>query len=729
MTTSLPHTHVRLRDLSELVAGIPYVLGFPPTDSLVLFTFRRCPILTLSTTIRVDLPKHVHVPLVVTELSAAAARNEAVAAIAVVVGEDAPEHRELIQHLRITMADNDILLTHASWVRKVVHGEQWQCYDDPLCTGAVPDPQTSALAAAIAVAGDTTYPDREAMAAHLAPDPEEALARRKKLLDAYRTGQPRTYGEQELQADLRTLGHALDMALSSYDPPSLNDHQLARLAMAMSQAAIRDECLAITLTDEPEPTERLWTVLVRSLPAPERAEPAVLLAMSAYLRGAGVLAALALEIALDANPQHRTAILLDYALQMGMPPARLKTMLRTCTVTNEEEQNPPPPPNDDPPWETTPEPPNPTTTPEPATTRSPATTPDPHSPEHSHSPELPQAPEHPQVPEHRQAPRHRQSPENRAAHPIQNRTHIPTTQETTNTAPGNAPNLTSPQPAAPPPTEPIPSTPATTSVTPATPEHHLQLTNTAPNPPATEDPPEQSTTSVGTSPPTNTPTDAVSTPEPSREEQATESPDDMDQAHDSPPTKDDQRTTAPETSAELTMVGGSAPPSRPAVPLPDDDSLDGPWSVARRSACGVSVDDVGLALEVELAVAAADRFPTPDPADGSPAAANVVARAHSMPSPESPLDSSAATLASTDVLAAESPIAPGALSQRAATALGISITHTTVPTALTAFLPPQNTEPPPNTESLQGPEPPLTDPGSTEQRLSDQPPTDRSEPG
>jgi hypothetical protein len=534
MTTSLPHTHVRLRDLSELVAGIPYVLGFPPTDSLVLFTFRRCPILTLSTTIRVDLPKREHVQLVVTELSAAAARNEAVAAIAVVVGEGAAEHRELVQDLRKALADNDILLTHASWVRKVVHGEQWQCYDDPLCTGAVPDPQTSALAAAIAVAGDTTYPDREAVAAHLAPDPEEALTRRKKLLDAHRTGPPQPYGEQEMEADLRTLGHALDMALSSYEPPPLNDHQLVRMAMAMSQALIRDECLAITLTDEPEPTERLWTVLVRSLPAPERAEPAVLLAVSAYLRGAGVLAALALEIALDSNPQHRTAILLDYALQMGMPPARLKAMLRTCTANNEEEQNTPSTPDDDPPWETTPE------------------------------------------------------------HQIQ-----PTTDDS------------------------MPS-----SDTPA---------------PSAEDDPR---------PPV--------------------------------PTKDEQLTTTPDISAEFTMVGGSAPPARPAVPAPDDDSLDGLWSVARRSAGGASVDDVGLALEMEmeLAVAAADGFPTPDPAEaGAP------------------------------------QIAPGALSQRAATALGIPVRHTTGLNAVTAFLPPPSTEPP------------ATESGSTEPRLSDRPLTDRSEPG
>jgi hypothetical protein len=758
MTTSLPHTHVRLRDLSELVAGIPYVLGFPPTDSLVLFTFRRCPILTLSTTIRVDLPKQEHVSPVVSELSAAAARNEAVAAIAVVVGEEAPEHRELVQDLRKTLADYDILLTHASWVRKVVHGEQWQCYDDPLCTGAVPDPQTSALAAAIAVAGDTTYPDREAVAAHLAPDPAEALARRKRLLDAYRTEQPQPYGEQQLEADLRTLGHALDMALSSYDPPSLNDHQLVRLAKAMSQAPIRDECLAIALTDEPEPTERLWTALVRSLPVPERAEPAVLLAVSAYLRGAGVLAALALKIALDSNPHHRTALLLDYALQMGMPPTRLKSMLRTCTVNNEEEQNTPVSTEDDPPWETTAEPPNPTTPPKPQAPENESVPENPSAPEDSPvlenrpvlenppalenpptppknppaienrlAPEIPlapgilPAPETPlasgnlPVPETPLAPRNPSTPENPTTHPTRNLTHIPTATRdttnanppTTNAAPHNNPNPTASQPAQTTPKESTTSAPEPSH----TREHHIQPTSPAPNPPTTEDPTAQQATFPETRRPGNTPNaptpDQASTAEvadpPPTDEQA--KPTDDSSASPTPgdsipPSAEDEpidpgpvvRANPSEPPSDTidtsdpAQVGGSAPPSRPAVPPPDDDPLDDLGSMFRRRAVGKELADSCLT---------ADDSSVPRSASGSPT------EAHPTPSEPSP------RTAATDVLTAEPRMAPGALSQRTAAALGIPVRNTTVLNALTAFLPPP----------------------CTESQSADRLPTDRSEPG
>lgn len=355
MTTSLPHTHIRLRDLSELVAGIPYIIGFPPTNSLVLFTFRRCPDLVLSTTVRVDLPKPEHVSLVAAEVSNAVARNEVAAAIAVVVGDSGAEHRELIDMLRKALDAKGILLSHASWVSEVAHGEQWQCYQDPLCTDVVPDPQSSALAAATAVAGDTTYPNRDAMAAQLASDPEEALERRKNLLALYRPTPVRPYTDEDARDDLTLLGQALDKTLSTYDLPHLTDHQLVRLALALTQKPVKDECMAIVFSEEAKFAERLWTVLVRALPMPERAEPAFLLAISAYLRGSGVLAGLALKIVMESDPLHGMAVLLDFALQKGVSPNNLRTLLMTSILNNNEEQADSISLDDDPPWDTTPE--------------------------------------------------------------------------------------------------------------------------------------------------------------------------------------------------------------------------------------------------------------------------------------------------------------------------------------------------------------------------------------
>lgn len=351
MTTSLPHTNVARRDLSALIAGIPAVIGFPPTDSLVLFTFRRVPTLALATTVRADLPAPDDVGGVADHLVAAAVLNQAVAAIAVVIGGTAEQHRPVVDALREGLAAREILLVHASWVHTIRHGERWQCYGDPQCTDEVPDPQASAWAAAAAIAGRPVYRDEEEMAAHLAPDPPESLARREDLLDGHLRDPGRPYTEDDLAADVVLITQVLTAAEETPELPILTDHQVVRLARALFHPEVKDECMAVALSIDPQAAERVWTVLIRALPAPERAEPAVLLALSAYLRGAGVLAVLAARTALVANPAHGLALLLQHALTAAVPPDDLRTLLIRSIMRNE---GVPDPEDDEPPWDTTP---------------------------------------------------------------------------------------------------------------------------------------------------------------------------------------------------------------------------------------------------------------------------------------------------------------------------------------------------------------------------------------
>jgi hypothetical protein len=74
--------------------------------------------------------------------------------------------------------------------------------------------------------------------------------------------------------------------------------------------------------------ERLWLALVRATPAPERAEPAAFLALTAYMRGDGALAGLALDEAPHACPDHSLSALLRAALAAGLPPEVLGGVAR-----------------------------------------------------------------------------------------------------------------------------------------------------------------------------------------------------------------------------------------------------------------------------------------------------------------------------------------------------------------------------------------------------------------
>jgi len=76
--------------------------------------------------------------------------------------------------------------------------------------------------------------------------------------------------------------------------------------------------------DQAAAAEQLWAWLTRATPAPEVAEPAVLLAFSALLRGNGALAAAALGRARQAYPGHRLTTLFETALAGGVKPGQMR---------------------------------------------------------------------------------------------------------------------------------------------------------------------------------------------------------------------------------------------------------------------------------------------------------------------------------------------------------------------------------------------------------------------
>jgi hypothetical protein len=332
MPLSLPD-QIRIDEFGELIAGIPGLLGFVPTDSLVLATFSGRDDFRLGPTIRVDLPLARDRLALVQQLRGALRQNEVVAVAAVVVGggsADPPNlpHRELVRLLTRELTDLDARLVHSAWVPNIEEDVTWWCYEDDLCAGKVYDPHASALAAMQAVDGMVTYATREDMLDVLAPDDEDRVAHRARLLAGfteYQRGEPATH-----QAELVAAVDAAVGAAAAQDSlPDLDDDQIVRLAVALGYSRVRDSCLTMSITDRAAGAERLWTVLTRGLPAPERAEPACLLALCAYLRGSAVLAGMALEVAMAADPGHRMAPLLREALDMGTPPDVVRRMVTT----------------------------------------------------------------------------------------------------------------------------------------------------------------------------------------------------------------------------------------------------------------------------------------------------------------------------------------------------------------------------------------------------------------
>ncbi|MBM7776343.1 AcrR family transcriptional regulator [Actinokineospora baliensis] len=336
-------TTTNLHHADQIIAALPYLIGFAPTDSLVALTIRETR--EIGPVIRLDLPRPPDRLPMAEHLAEILAAHRVEDALLIVVGGREPLHdKPFVTTVRQTLVESGVTVEHAFWTRSVEAGQPWLSYDDPEFTGTVADPDTTALAAQFTVEGVVVYPSREAMADSLAADPEPDLDRRAALIDDLATEYATVADKLALihqvieefdsppTRDSRLMstvappprGHPTDPAPTD---PDLDDTRLAHLAIALSDPEVREACLAIPLGARDRPAARLWTRLTRALPAPERAEPAFHLAVTAYLHGDGVYARVALGVALEADPRHSLAALLDSAAHHGIPPTDLRDLI------------------------------------------------------------------------------------------------------------------------------------------------------------------------------------------------------------------------------------------------------------------------------------------------------------------------------------------------------------------------------------------------------------------
>ena len=331
-----------VHDHGLVAATVPHLLGFHPSDSLVLVTLTDRDPPGIGVTIRVDLPPPWHVELAARSLVEPLVVNDVAAASLILTGssrEDpatprggwtepdatGPPHRPLVAAMSQELADAGIKVLHALWLPRYEAGQTWWCYEDPECSGQLPDPGSTPLAVASVVAGDVTYRDREALAATLAPVAPSTLRRTAVLLSGR---PPDAVPPKPLSLLLEAMPDADELVGADACA------RVAELICALWPPDVRTACLTMAIDERAPGAERLWTALTRAAPAPWRAEPACLLAVSAYARGAGALASMATAIALEADPDHGFASLLDQALRLGLPRKEVRRMLTDLATPN-----------------------------------------------------------------------------------------------------------------------------------------------------------------------------------------------------------------------------------------------------------------------------------------------------------------------------------------------------------------------------------------------------------
>ncbi|MBO3732793.1 DUF4192 domain-containing protein [Glycomyces niveus] len=300
---------------TDLIAAVPYLLGFAPEHSLVAVGLKDR---GLECTFRVDLPGSLDHLDRLNTLIEPVRTNDCTAVVLIAYGEAEITTACLAQALiDYALADIDVLDA-----LRVTEGR----YYNPTCTDpccppeGLPLPEDSAIGAALVAAGANRHPDRDAITALLTPaTPDRRAAVATAVDDAIVQEATLSWGEQR-RMDVATV----DQWLAAADLPD-SSTDIATLGLAVGDLDVRDHALIASDTDPDKATD-LWLWVARHLDE-ELAAPAFTIAgWCAYRTGNGVLALEAFNAALKSSPFYRLAHMLLAALQAGIPPKALSNM-------------------------------------------------------------------------------------------------------------------------------------------------------------------------------------------------------------------------------------------------------------------------------------------------------------------------------------------------------------------------------------------------------------------
>lgn len=309
-----------LRTAHDLLAAVPFLLGFHPADSVVVVTVRARAILFLA---RHDVPADARSAEAAAQQCAEVARGyDAEGAVVIGYGPAAPvgpAAERLAGALRragVPVLDE---------LR--VEGDRYWSHERPP-EGLAFRPDRTEVAAAAVFAGQVALPDRAAMAdriksvggtarALMTDATGRACVRMARMLD-------RDLPESGLGRLVRRAGRTAVRDAESRHRAGhrLTDDEVAWLGLLLLEVVVRD--YACERPGAEDWRLELWADVLRRVNPEYAAPPACLLGYVAWQQGQGALARMALQRSLQADPDYRLAQLLDRILDSGIPPAELR---------------------------------------------------------------------------------------------------------------------------------------------------------------------------------------------------------------------------------------------------------------------------------------------------------------------------------------------------------------------------------------------------------------------
>lgn len=309
---TLPPARTRLRvgDPGDLLALVPYLLGFHPAKSVVAVFLRAGHVLL---TARVDLPPPGLTDVLVTELADLAEVHEVTQAVVIAYSSDDLHARAVLGAVverldRVRLADA-ILVVGDRW---------WSTLCAEPCCPAVGRPyevETHRLAAEAVYAGMTARADRTELETLVAgPGPDDA-ARLERLARALQSGLESLSAEQAARLVETTMRTALVEGVPSDESARLT------LILLISDVRLRDLAWASLTRKNACAQVDLWTEVVAVAPPALASAPICLLGLAAWVNGDGALQNCCIARVRSEDPNYSLGALLADISERALSPS------------------------------------------------------------------------------------------------------------------------------------------------------------------------------------------------------------------------------------------------------------------------------------------------------------------------------------------------------------------------------------------------------------------------
>jgi hypothetical protein len=316
---------VALNKPAEILAAVPYMLGFHPSESIVVLGLRRK---DLVFQLRGNLPARDEVAAFAAYYARLVHRQRVTAALLIGYGAGSAV-------TPVVLATADALHRHGIVTPEMLRaheGRFWSyvCAEPDCCPaeGTRYDVASSQVAAQATVSGYVALPSRDELERRLAPVGGAARAAMRAATGraGERLADLVAARPEEGAAALVPAGcAAVDAALARHRSGGrLTDDELAWVSLLIGCTPVRDHAwgkvggnLGLHVS--------LWCDVLRRAQPELAAPPATLLSFAAWRAGEGAVASIALDRALRADPDYRMARLLDQALRHGLSPMDWET--------------------------------------------------------------------------------------------------------------------------------------------------------------------------------------------------------------------------------------------------------------------------------------------------------------------------------------------------------------------------------------------------------------------